>query len=188
MRKIHIGVILSGIILFSYQNCSYPKEKSTPSENSNQISILANENVRSITFLSTENTVVQQNSKTFTLVSQNSYFVDYASGEITKSVQATSSNENYCLSESLLNELHDIISSSTVCKIENKQLDGQVCSQAYRYGYAQIQTGKETLDLGSGSDGCMTNKIDLCKQSSSDMLKGWFLAIKNQLSHLNCSQ
>ncbi len=186
MRKIHIGFILSGIILFSYQNCSYPKENSIPSGNSNQISMLANEKVQSITFLTSENTVVQQNSKNFTLVSQNSYVVDYVSGEILKSVQVTATIEKYCLSENLLTELRNIIESSSVCKIENKQPEGQSCSQVYKYGYALILTNNGSLDLGSSSDSCMNNAIDFCESTSKDMLKGWFAAVKNQLPQLLC--
>ena len=67
------------------------------------------------------------------------------------------------------------------------QSDGsRVCSQVYQPGYATIVTNRDSFDLGSSSDGCGSTQIQLCESSSEDMLKGWFQAVRNQLSQLNC--
>ncbi len=190
MRKIILGFVFSVIILLSYQNCEKlndkPSEQSKNNTNLNAIANLANENIQSIQFTSAENVSVQKNLKTYTVISQNSYSLNYQSGEIIKSIEVDSSQKKYCLSAALLSELHGIIESSSVCKTENKMPAGQVCTMVYISGYAQIVTSTETHDLGSGSDGCSTNKIDFCEASSTDMLKGWFAAVKNQLPQLSC--
>ncbi len=187
MKKIHLGFVLSLIILFSYQNCERPPYQPTTTQapNENQIIDLTHENIQSVTLQSSENTTVQQNSKVFTLVSRNSYVINYQTGEINKSSNASSNVIRYCLNSNLLNELHDILSSAQICKTENTVPAGQLCTMQYKLGYAQLITSRDEIDLGSG-DVCSANKIDFCQSSTSEMLKGWFAAVKNQLPQLNC--
>ncbi len=186
MKK-YLALIVSIFILFCHQNCKPISDKPTMTQvpKENQIINLADENIQTVTLQSTENTTVQQSAKTFTLVSQNSYSVNYATGEISKTTQAGGAVVNYCLSINLLNELRDILNSAQVCKVETTNAPDQVCTMEYRVGYAQIMTSRDEIDLGSNSSGCGT-KIDLCLPASADLLKGWFAAVKNQLPQLNC--
>ncbi len=186
MKKVHLGLILSVMILFSYQNCQKPPYKETSSINSTDAIILADENIQKITFIAKENTTVQQSSKVFTLISQNSYAINYETGEILVSSEAIATISRYCLSSNLLAELHDILLSAKVCKTENVPVADRVCAAVYQNGYAQLITNRDVIDLGWGMDGCATNKIDLCDATSSDMLKGWFVAVKNALPQQTC--
>jgi hypothetical protein len=191
MKKAHLGLIVSVIILFSYQNCQKIPNEITAIENNSEVNptqaiILAEENIQKITFLFKENTTVQQSAKTYTLVSQNSYEVNYKNGEIIKSSEANSTTTKYCLGQSDLSELKSILESASVCKVENSLPADTVCTMAYQFGYAQIITDRNIIDLGSGSDGCGRNKIDLCSVDSADLLKGWFQTVKNQLPNFIC--
>ena len=109
MRKFHFGLILATVLLFSYQNCERVKDKPDTLQptNVNQTVNLADENIQTVTLQSMENTTVQQNMKVYTLVSQNSYAINYINGEIIKSSDISQVTTRYCLSQGLLNELQD---------------------------------------------------------------------------------
>jgi hypothetical protein len=193
VSKVFIGCIVSLLILISFQNCEMPPRTNTAEGNANNAPAqssainLADENIQQINFTQNENVTVQKSTKIYTLVSQATYAVNYQTGELTKTSDAGPS-ELYCLSQSLLNELQGILTSSKVCKAESIPSDDRVCTQALQPAYAQIITNRDQIDLGSASDGCGRNKVDLCETSSSDMLKGWFVAVKNQLPQLSCPQ
>jgi len=186
MKNIYLILISATVILFGYQNCEKPPYDSTISNDSKAFVNLANENIQKISFVSNENTTVQQSSSSYTLVSQKLYTIDFLTGEILKTSDVGMAAIKYCLSSSLLTELRDIINSSQVCKIETIKPSGQVCAAMIQQGYAQIITNRDQINLGSTTDGCGTNKIDLCSGAASDMLKGWFTAVTNQLPQLIC--
>lgn len=186
MKKIWLGIFLTVVIVLSYQNCYQPKKSDGPLTVQSLGIKLADENIQKITFLNTENVTVEKNSKVFTLVSQISYSLDYSTGEMIKSSNESSEQGQYCLTEALLSELKNIINLSSVCKTELQSDGSRVCSQVYQPGYATIVTNRDSFDLGSSSDGCGSTQIHLCESSSEDMLKGWFQAVRNQLSQLSC--
>lgn len=179
--------MLAVLIIFSYQNCIRPKNAEGPVTTQSAGIKLADESIQTVTFLATENIIVERDSKKFTLVSQISYGVDYTTGEVTKTSDANTDQQNYCLTDSLLSELQSIVSVSSVCKKELSSNDQRLCDQVYKPGYALITTNREIFDLGSSSAGCGLINIDLCESTSGDMLKGWFQAVKNQLQQLTCS-
>lgn len=195
MKKLHLGIILSVIILLSHQNCQRPPYKDTAVASTNETVQFSTENIQKVTFNSSENVLVQQKqiqqkqnqqaAKTFTLISQNAYEVNFETGVLLKSVQADGTIIKYCLSSAVLGELQDILKSAKVCKSADQPPADRVCTQVYQLGYAQITTSREVIDLGSSSDGCGSNKIDLC-DGSGDMLKGWFANAKNQLQNFAC--
>ena len=190
MKKTHLGIIISVIILLSHQNCQRPPYKDNVVASTNESVNSSIENIQKVNFSSSENVTVQQKqnqqaAKTYTLISQNSYEVNFETGELLKSVQADGAITKYCLSNTVMTELQDILNSAKVCKSEDQPPADRVCAQVYQLGYAQITTSREVIDLGSSSDGCGSHKIDLCN-GSSDMLKGWFANIKNQLSNFTC--
>ncbi len=188
MKTIHFGLILLVVIIFGYQNCIRPKNADGQLTNLSAGIKLSEENIQKITFLNTENITVQRNSNTFTMVSEVSYAVDMSNGEIHKSSHANSDIEDFCLTDDFLNELRDILLVSSICKTELVPQDNRVCNQVYNPGYAALTTSRESFDLGSSSDSCGSLKIDLCESTSVEMLKGWFQAVRNQLTQLSCSK
>lgn len=189
VRKIHLALILSVIVLFGYQNCQKLPERDIASGNQSDSIVTVNlvdESIQKVNFITTENTTVQQGLKAYTLVSQYSYSINYSTGEILKSSDANQATVKYCLPKNLLTELHDILESSSVCTISNVKPDGGVCAQVYSYGYVQITTNRDILDLGSSSDACGSKKVDFCSAPSADMLKGWFQSVKSQVAQLSC--
>ena len=188
MKNVWLGLLLTIVIVLSYQNCYQPKKSDVPLTVQSVGIKLAEENIQKITFLNTENVTVEKNSKVFTLVSQITYSIDYNTGALIKKVATSPEQEEYCISETLFSELKNIINLSSVCKKELQPDSQRVCTEIYQPGYALVVTNRDEFDLGSSSDGCGSVQINLCASTSEDMLKGWFQAVRNQLPQLNCPE
>lgn len=188
MKSVGLGLFFSVVIILCYQNCYQPKKADGPLNVQSAGIKLADENIQKISFLNTENVIVEKNAKTFTLVTQVTYSIDFNTGEMIKSSMESSEQEQYCIPDALLTELKNIMNSSSVCKKEINPDNSRVCSQVYQPGYATIVTNRDSFDLGSSSDGCGSIQVGLCESSSEDMLKGWFQAARNQLPQLSCPE
>ncbi len=98
--------------------------------------------------------------------------------------QSAQTDRKYCLSESLKENVTSLLSSSSVCKGGYKVTEGLVCAQALIEGYASIITNRDSFHLGSATDSCGSNSVDLCE--GSDQLKNWFNSVKVGLAGMGC--
>ena len=195
MKTAVTAVISAGtfifILLFSFQNCqnsSPPNE--TRSQALNSLSTgaaidLNQESMTSVNFLMSDSKVVHQAGNSYQINYNKKLQIDLKTGEISVTNDLDSQTDSYCLTESLKNELVTILKSSQICKTQPNLPEGQVCTQALRLAYAQVQTQRENFDLGSATDGCGNNAVDLCGDQPN-LLKGYIENIKKQYSQLMC--
>lgn len=179
------------IILFSFQNCQKPPH---PDEISGQAlsSVRSTDKIdlsqlalNSVNFIVQDTQVVTKAGNSYQVNYNKTLQIDLKTGVITESSDLSAETFSYCLNTGLKNELISILKSSQVCKNQPKLPTGTVCTQVIKLPYAQLFTSGEQFDLGSSSDGCGSNSIDLC-ENQSDSLKGYIEALKKQYKQLAC--
>ena len=191
-----ILIVVPFLLIFGYQNCQKSSfdpaatnlqnpSESVSSQDEQTIS-LANESLQELQFKVTKVVQVPHGSTTVSVVKSLLYSFDLSSGEFHVVDQSVQTDLKYCLSESLKSQISTLLSSSSICKGGSKVTDGTVCTQAVQVGYANIITNRDEFHLGSASDSCGSNAVDLC--DGSTQLKAWFSSVQASLSSLNCNQ
>lgn len=191
--KIYWLSLFAGLVaLLSFQNCQKApyQDEINLSTNANVVSSgnkinLSEQRVSEIDFISTDAQTVFKNGHTFSILANQTTQVELVTGKISYSSDTTNEVKFYCLTEDLKNELLNIVKSSSVCKGSFIPATGQVCNQALRLPYANIVTTNEKFELGSATDGCGSNAVDLCEQQAS-LLKGFAANLKAKLTTLTC--
>lgn len=195
--KIYLLSAIAGLlVLLSFQNCQkapYQDElnnnlstNATGSSNQNSAEKidLSQQRLTQIEFLSNEAVTVTQNQKTFSVLANKSVQVDLATGHIKVSSDASSDVANYCLTDDLKNELLNILKTAAVCK-GGAVSTAEVCTQVLKEPYSRLATQSDQFDLGSASDGCGRNAVDLCDDGAT-LLKGFAANLKSKLATLIC--
>lgn len=189
-----ILIVVPFLLIFGYQNCqkssfdpAAPNLKN-PSESvstqDQQTIVLANESLQGLQFKTSQVSQVPHGSTTVSVIKDLIYSFDLANGEFHIVDQGAQTDLKYCLSESLKSQVSTLLSSSSVCKGGPKVADGTVCTQAIQKGYANIITNRDEFHLGSASDTCGSNAVDLCDGSVE--LKAWFTGVQGSLGSLSC--
>lgn len=179
-------VFLVIVLFFSYQNCSqkqFSKDSSPISQNSVTSQKLSDLQVQNLKFFTEQDSEMQKGANTFYVKTKRLYSLDTDSGVLAEHDQATGSLNTYCLTAELLTEVRTIIASSSVCR--GGLAKAEVCAQVIAEPYAELITASEVIELGSASDACGSNKIDLCEDQSS-VLKFWIQSVHSQLPQLGC--
>ncbi len=196
-RNIMIPIVAIILLIFGYQNCARQNLASNSDANSKssgsisndvqQVIPLAGEKLEQVKFL-VEEVVMAANGPTtkYTTIQKSMHEVDLSSGivYITTAGQNDLVAVKYCLTPDLLREINGLLYSDSICKSSHQLIDGQVCSQVKKPPYALLVTSRETFELGSASDSCGTQQIDLCHNSGA--VKNWFSKIKAQSTSLSC--
>lgn len=192
MKNAIIGVAVGVLILlFSFQNCQKPPYPDViSSQNLKTIGStgkidLNQEVVDSVSFLVQATKTVTQAGSFYQINYNKILNIDLKTGIISESSDMSSETVNYCLTESLKDELVAIIKSSQICRTQPTLQEGAVCAQVVKMPYAQLFTSREQFDLGSASDSCGSNGVDLCGDQVN-LLKGYIEAVKNQYQQLVC--
>lgn len=187
-------IVVPFLLIFGYQNCQksnfettgnsvVPPSETVSTQDLQKIS-LAQESLQSIQFKVAEVSKVVHGSTYYSVVKNILYSFDLNSGDLHVIDQSSGSDQKYCLSESLKSQLNLLLSSSSICKTQMKINEGQVCAQVIKESYANIITNRDEFQLGSASDSCGSNAVDLCE--GSDPLKNWFKSIQENLPGLVC--
>lgn len=196
MKKYWVASTLLGLmLLFSFQNCQRPPYKdelnnslnqtvSTQDVLGNKLS-LANESIDQLNLYSEAVKQVTDQGRTYGLIVQKVLAVNTHTGEIlVKDNTSDQIQGRYCLTPDLKNELKNILASSSVCKDDTVKTG--MCSQVLSKPYASIITAREQFDLGTATDSCGSNKIDLC-DGQTELLKGFAAAVTRQLLQMPCN-
>ncbi|MGZ3727067.1 MAG: hypothetical protein ACXWQQ_14815 [Pseudobdellovibrio sp.] len=196
--KFLIGVILGGLALVvSFQNCSQP-----PSGGQNEVSGSLSQNVSSSTSAKTSlnsenlnvvNFFIQdvQNvvkaGNVFSVKYNKILTIDLASNQVTESSDLDSNPKIFCITDALKNELLSILNASQVCETNPTIQDrNAVCSQVVKQPYAEVVTSHQPYSLGSASDSCGHNSVDLCSADQVQLLKGYIVHLNSIYSSLTC--
>lgn len=185
------SVLASVFVLFiSFQNCQKPPY---PDElNSSNINAYSNRKdlgidaVQTIILLVPATQSVIKAGNTYQINYNKLLSINVNTGILTESSDVSATTAQYCLNIALKNELISILKSSQVCTKQPVLPAGTMCSQVLKLPYAQLITANSQYNLGSASDGCGSNSVDLCDEQSV-ILKGFIEAIKNQYQEMSCS-
>lgn len=200
MKKLQSIVVFVGLLLFGYQNCSVSTEPKW-AQNGNTVSGTSTtfgasgsssttqtwfgqqSNVQKISFYDRES-VSATNSKIVNV--ETRYVIDFNTGLIQLLDAEEKFIRNYCLNEKLKTDLTHILYGSKVCKTNPQFPEGTVCAEIFKMPYAEVETDNDVVPLGSASNSCGSNSIDLCDDQAS-VLKNWFKNLKSQLEQLDCN-
>lgn len=185
MKTKHI-VFLVLVLLFSYQNCArnnFSDEALQPSENKVDGQSLADMQVQQLKFFTEQNSEMQKGSHKFYVKTKLNYVLDPETGILAEHDQASGDLKTYCLTQELLIEVRSIISRSSICR--GGPSTTEACAQVIQEPYAELVTANDVIQLGSASDACGSNRVDLCEEQSS-VLRGWINSVYNQLPQLGC--
>jgi hypothetical protein len=189
--KIKAVVFLVIVLFFSYQNCSQKNLSGPIGQKTEDASIesqsLSDLQVQQVKFYTEQNSEMQKGSHKFLVRTKKNYVLDPETGVLAEHDQATGDLNTYCLSHELLIEMRSIISRSSVCRSGPVAQSQIACAQVVLEPYAEIVTVSDVIQLGSASDACGSNKIDLCEDQST-VLKGWIETVHSQLPQLTCGQ
>ena len=178
------------VLLISFQNCQKPPY---PDEiNSSNLNAFSNrtdlglESIRTVVFTIPVTQTVVKAGNSYQINYNKALSIDVNTGVITESSDMDATKSEYCLSSALKNELVSILKSSQICIKHPILPAGTMCSQALRLAYAQVVTSRAQYELGSATDGCGSNSVDLC-DDQANILKGYIEAVKKQYQQLSCT-
>jgi hypothetical protein len=189
MNKNQIVLIVAPFLLiFGYQNCQKanfdPAASGVEFSTQKQVIPLSEESVEGLQFKSNKAVQVVNGGSSYSVIKSFLYDFDLSTGEINVVDQQSQASERYCLTEAMKSQLQVLIQNSSVCKDGDVAFGGQVCAQVIQEGYANLITNRDHFRLGSSTDSCGSNRVDLCDGSIE--LKNWFESIKPVLSSLSC--
>jgi hypothetical protein len=186
--KILVAIIGSALVIFSFQNCQkapYADEVSSLKPSVTAKVDLQNEKISQLNVYTQESEMVARQGRTYELYVSKTLQIDLATGQIQVVSDVSNVPIDYCLTDSLKNELLGILKTSKVCKTAAETAPGVVCTMALIPPYAQLTTDAAQFNLGAASDGCRRNMDDLCGDQSA-MLKGFIAALKTKYKSLTC--
>lgn len=192
MKKETISIIASMLILLiSFQNCQKPPyadeiiglNVNPPSANKVELGSMS---ITSVAFFVPESQNVTKAGNTYQINYNKTLAIELKSGKITETSDLNSATAEYCLDAALRDELVSILKSSQVCTLQPEIAAGIACTQVMKMPYAQLTTTNIQFDLGSASDGCGNNSVDLCDGQPA-ILKGFIEAVKKQYLKLICA-
>lgn len=187
-----LGFVLAlFVLLFSYQNCQKNQfdggiltQISNFDENKKLVD-LANENISVVRFYLEDTKVIIRSGNSYQINYTKILKINLSNGKISESSDIDDITASYCLTEPLINELNSILKLSQVCQTQPNLPEGMMCTQVVKLPYAQIIIGDKQYDLGSASDGCGNNAVDLCGDQAA-LLKAYIENFKEQYTQMSC--
>lgn len=199
MKPLWITFIAGFVILFSFQNCQNPPhidEMGAVAANGQLVSggkiTLSEHQLKGLQLISKFQETIVKNGTSFSVISDRGYDFSFDGSNLKKEFIASSElnavSETFCLSDELKNELQSILVSASICEKSDQESAQRekICAAVMVPEYANLQTEADTYSLGSATDSCGTNSVDLCG-SESDLLKGFTKHLDSQLQNLKCN-
>ncbi len=193
MKYITAAVASLFVLLFSFQNCQKSPSAEDVTIPAVNISVgnstakvdLNQQIINNISFILQDSKVVTQAGNTYQINYFKTLQIDLNTGLLAESSDLDAQVNNYCLTNALKNELLSILKASQICQSGVNSSGNRMCSQMVKMPYAQLQTSTAQFNLGSATDSCDSNLVDLCGDQPS-LLKGFIASLKNQYKQLNC--
>lgn len=195
MSKYLIAVLVGVFtLLFSFQNC----QKSPQSEDvltqflsakpEGSEADLSQASIEALDVITKDSKVmVSQSGHNIQLIYDVVLKINLKTGLMTELNEQSSGAVQYCLTQSLRDELVTLLKSSYVCKTQPEIDPSVLCTQVLQPEYARVYTTQNQYNLGSATDGCGHNKIDLCGEQA-DLLKGFIANLKVNYKQMTCPQ
>lgn len=205
VRKILANISLMALIMFAYQNCGQQPLNDIPDPLTDYPTPPNNENLVGPQNPSEPSSQNQIESDSDTLLFKSGKSAQNLSAEAYNVKGSTlmgidlnlengnlyiaygSKNSDYCVNFDKIHELKLLIDSSEICRKQPSVPPGQVCSMAFKIPYAIITYQDENQALlGSATDGCGSNGVDLCSSQRKQQLVALLDDIYSHLDQYNC--
>ncbi len=189
--KIYFGFGAIAIVaVLAFQNCN--KRPSSIDESAGQQEALVNRvdmsvaDVSKIDFYVPDVQTAGKPGHTYSLKYNKTLSINMITGVITESNDVNSSTRTYCLPEEMKAELVAILEASQVCMWGNTSGSGVMCGMAMQLPYAEVRMGNEIMGLGSATDTCGNNAVNLC-DSRDEVLKAFIDKLNANYSSYSCN-
>ena len=187
MYKYKILIIVAGLLVFGFQNCSPSTTQNLlvqdPSNSISQDQTTKTESVVGFNFYNEKQEVVNHQGQNFYIQSKAKFSLNLKTLELMEYDEQNTAVNKYCLNELLKEQLELIISESQMCSKPAESGSTQFCAQAIQPAYAEIITQKSKTALGYATDSCGSNRVDFC---DAEPIKAWIKTISDNLNQLSC--
>lgn len=187
MYKFKILIIVAGLLVFGFQNCSPNSTQNLMGQNLNQTfssdQTSKTESVVGFNFYNEKQEVINHQGQNFYISSKAKFSLNLTTLELVEFDDQNTAVNKYCLNESQKEQLELIISESQMCSKPADAGSSQFCAQAIQPAYAEIITEKSKTALGYATDSCGSNMVDFC---DAEPIKAWIKTISDNLNQLNC--
>lgn len=199
MKKLAITILSLSFVtgFLCFQNCQKaPQANDVTANNSTDVTgstnqantksvDLAQERLSEISFIFSEVETIKRTSGSYQLSVTKNLKINLSSGAMILTSDSDNSQINYCLSEDLRNELVNLLKNSKVCHAEPASGD-RLCTQVMKMPYAILNSESQSYNLGSATDGCGSNGIDLCDSESQKLISGYIANLKSKYKMMSC--
>ncbi len=186
MYKLKILIIVAGLLVFGFQNCSPSTTQNllgSPAQSLTSDQITKTESVVGFNFYNDKQEVINHQGQNFYMSSKAKFSLNLSTLELIEYDAQNTPVNKYCLNESSKEQLELIISESQMCSKAADAGSTQFCAQAIQPAYAEIITQKSKTALGYATDSCGSNMVDFC---DAEPIKAWIKTISENLNQLSC--
>lgn len=182
---------LAVIGVFAFQNCNKVPGAADAAGSSGQDSNVSRSSVpisdvTKISFYIPDIQTVNKSGNKFSVKFNKTLSLDMKTWEIVESNDYNNNTATYCMPSDMQTELTGIMSSSEICKSQPELSPDQVCTQVMKLPYAEMNMGDESLGLGSATDGCGSNSVDLCDEQA-EILKAYIEKLNSSYTSFQCN-
>jgi hypothetical protein len=115
--------------------------------------------------------------------------INLHSGQIVERNDIDTEERSFCLKAEVLSQLNSVLTTSKVCQFNKKSAQAdQMCAQVVRSPYLEVLSSTESFQLGSASDSCGSNGVDLCNHEQKLKLLDITTALGRTYQDMKCSQ
>lgn len=169
MKKYLPMLVASGVLMFSFQNCSQQ-----------QSNLLADANSASQTKINDPVLSQAQSIDIFTQADQK-VSLNLATGELAQ--MSAGSMQRKCLPDSIRGEIQDILANSNLCETQEPSV-GMACAQIYAPAYSELHWADKSIKVGEAFSSCHKD-VDLCGQDGM-LLRGILRDVVSRWDEWSC--
>lgn len=180
---------LAIVVVIAFQNCNkLPKvgdEGVDESQKAQATRIdIVPADISKVMFYTMVPQTVTRSGKSFSLMTRMTLSIDMQTGLLTETSD-DSKSRTFCPPENMMNDMAAILGDSQVCKWGHVSSSGVACMMALIEPYAEVTMADDMWALGSATDGCLNNLVDLCDNRGA-LLKEWVSQMSASYTNYSC--
>lgn len=184
-----ISLILTVMTLFFFQNCNRMTTTADLVNSADNSSVsksnITVETIKSVSFYVDGLQTVNKAGGSFSVKYKKILKLNLSTNELIETNDFDSSVQVYCLPNEIKEELLGILNAAQVCKSQDSSGD-QICGMAMQLPYCEIEMPNEVIGLGSATDTCHRNAIDLCDDQHVESLKSYMDSLNSSYQSMSC--
>lgn len=176
--KVLVGLAGLAIVgMLAFQNCNRLPTSAGLAPDGRQDALVSKidmnmAEVESIGFIVRQVQTMNSGGNDYSVVDVKKLTLDMQTGMLTETSDLSAESRTFCMPDDMKSELMAIMESSQICKWGNVSGPGVMCGMALRDPYAEVDIRNEVMGLGSATDTCGNNAVDLC-DSNAELLKAF---------------